>query len=263
MILRAIDDLAPVNSSAVVPVWESVEKEQKRLSSAKECWMVPQPAHSALAGEMAANLNPEIFPDMSAEVVRAIAMHDSGWGTPDAMAIHDSRAKGASRPAQSFLTIAPDIIFRAWIDSIDNAEKISAVGGYMVSRHFHAIGKANAAAAKDPKSAKMLQGFFVSEEKRQQKLAPRTRLSQKQLDRCVEALQFCDLLSLYLCANPPEPVVEFPQEAKGSRMRLWRERQIFVLEPSPFKGEGTFGVAAIRHPKTRDVTSASFAIMVR
>src|SRR4051812_3250424 len=99
MILRAIDDLTPVNSSAVVPAWDSVDKEQKRLTGAKECWMIPQPAHSALAGEMAARLDPKAFPNLSAEVIRAIAMHDAGWGQPDAEAIQESRGKAAGTPA--------------------------------------------------------------------------------------------------------------------------------------------------------------------
>jgi hypothetical protein len=260
MILRAIHDLAPVNSAAVVPAWESVDREQQRLTGAKECWMIPQPAHSALAGEMAAQLDPKVFPNLSAEVVRAIAMHDAGWGRPDAEAIQDSRGKGASRPALSFLTTAPDVILRAWVESIVATEKLSAIGGYMVSRHFQAIGKVQLPIAKDPKA---VERFIAKEDDRQRTLMRKISLKEPDLNRVVEALQFCDLLSLYLCANPPEPVVEFPQQVKGTKMRLWRERQICVMEPSPFKQESSFAVSAIRHPKTKDVSSVSFAVMVR
>lgn len=263
MILRAIHDLAPVNSTAVVPAWESVDKEQKRLTGAKECWMIPQPAHSALAGEMAAQLDPQVFPNLSVEVVRAIAMHDAGWGRPDAEAIQDSRGKGVSRPALSFLTTPPDVILRAWVESIAATEKLSAIGGYMVSRHFQEIGKMQGPSVKDATARSALERFVTSEEGRQKSLLRKITLKQRELDRVVEALQFCDLLSLYVCANPPEPVVEFPQQVKGGKMRLWRERQICVLEPSPFKQESSFAVSAVRHPKTRDVSSVSFAVMVR
>lgn len=225
--------------------------------------MIPQPAHSALAGEMAARLDAKAFPNLAAEVVRAIAMHDAGWGPVDAIAIQDSRSKGASQAALSFLAVKPDVIVQAWVDSIIATEKLSPVGGYMVSRHFHAIALAQGPSIKDARGAKALQSFVSKEDQRQQSLLKKLSLNAPELERLVETLQFCDLLSLYVCANPAEAVVEFPQTVNGTKMRLWRERQICVLEPTPFKEENSFAISAVRHPRTRDVSSVSFAVMVR
>ena len=45
-------------------------------------------------------------------------------------------------------------------------------------------------------------------------------------------LQFCDLLSLHLCSNAPQPV-EFPQDFGCGRISLRREATRAVLSPTP------------------------------
>jgi hypothetical protein len=45
-------------------------------------------------------------------------------------------------------------------------------------------------------------------------------------------LQFCDLLSLHLCSNAPQPV-EFPQDFGCGCISLCREGSRGVLSPTP------------------------------
>ena len=72
--------------------WELVNETQKRR--AKRGWLIPQPAHSALSGEMAKHLSPAHFPGLTEAVVRAIALHDTGWSLFDAEQVASRNTAG-------------------------------------------------------------------------------------------------------------------------------------------------------------------------
>ena len=61
--------------------WEVVEKQQKE--NAQEWWLIAQPDHAALAGDLAALLDAPSVPDLDEPLLRAISLHDSGWAQFD------------------------------------------------------------------------------------------------------------------------------------------------------------------------------------
>ena len=259
MILRPLAAPAQTASAGTEPVWNAIERSQKQDFSAG-CWLIPQPAHAALAGDIARQLSPKHFPGITAEVVRGIALHDSGWSPDDAAAIQESRARGAKAKPSSFFFAAPRDTLAAWLGSIEIAGKGSPVSGYLVSRHFSSIAEVYRTRA-DARTAKLLADFIAQEDSRRQKLRKKLSQSDALLDRLLEALQFCDLLSLYLCCGLQNDV-EFPQKITGKPICLRAAGEQFELSPSPLGAGTPFNVAAIRHPKTAASSSAVFASYV-
>jgi hypothetical protein len=252
MIVRPLEITlaAGPDRQAPEPVWRAIERSQTRKLDA--CWLITQPAHAALAAEMAARLDPAHFPGIDANVVRAIAMHDAGWSAADARAIQASRAvdgnKRSARP-HSFLEFPPAEMVAIWSASIEAAAKLSPLGGMIVSRHFSSIA---AHYANDPKASGKTAAFVRTEAQRQEKLAARIHESAQKVQRIVEALQFCDLLSLYLCCGLTGPV-EFPQPVLDRPIQLHPEGdgETIHLSPNPFRNQEVFTVAGIRHPKLK------------
>lgn len=259
MILRPLQT-SPPNTAAIEPVWFAVERSQRDITAfAAGCWLVPQPAHAALAGEIAAHLDPKAFPGITPEVVRAIALHDAGWSPDDAAVIQESRARGAKAKPYSFIAAPPKDTVAAWTGSIEIAGKASPLGGYLVSRHFAAIGETYRAKV-DAKTARLLDGFISAERVRQQRLRKKLTQSDADLERLVAALQFSDLLSLYISCGTAANV-EFPQAVSGKAIQLQRRGENIRITPSPFGGELTLTIAAIRHPRTDDESSRLFAVV--
>ncbi|MCU1284228.1 MAG: hypothetical protein JWO13_578 [Acidobacteriales bacterium] len=266
MILRAIqtNDSAfsnKINGSAV-PAWDAVIRTQQHLQAAKECWLVPQPAHAALSGDIAAKLSSEAFGALDATTVRAIALHDAGWGPPDAVAIQASRAasgvKGGTMPL-SFIAAPANEAADAWNASIDTAEKVNPVGGYMVSEHFRSIALNPMVQAK---GSPAISKFIANEEARQKKLRPKIKLADAELQRLVDGLRFCDLLSLYLSCGAQESI-EFPQAVAGKPILLTRTAENECsMAPFPFTSDQIFSISAIRHPKPKGQSSSVFYLKV-
>ena len=140
MILRPLDPV-PATSNDFLPAWSVVEQSQRQITG--PCWMITQPSHAALAGEFAARMTGGNLPNLDAPVIRAIALHDAGWGMPDAQAIMQSRSIGQGAP-KSFIACGAGEFVNAWEKSIDVAASASATGGYIVSRHFERIAKVSA-----------------------------------------------------------------------------------------------------------------------
>src|SRR5215472_11249469 len=132
MILRPLHPAAPA-SDRYLPAWQVVEKLQRQKYDS--CWMITQPSHAALAGEIAAKLQGPQIPKLDAGLVRAIALHDAGWGIPDAQTITRSRS-GKHQAPRSFLETGVAEFLEAWTQSIQVAQSVGAAGAYMVSGHF-------------------------------------------------------------------------------------------------------------------------------
>ena len=245
-----------------VSVWTAIERSQTR--KLEECWLITQPAHAALSAEMAAKLDADEFSGIDANVVRSIALHDAGWSAADARSIQDSRAvdgrKRSERP-RTFLEYPPAEVVDIWAGSIDTAAKLSPLGGVLVSRHFASIAHHYTT---DPKLAPAAHRFIKREAERQEALLKRSHASAQKVQRLVEALQLCDLLSLYLCCGLSERV-EFPQSAHGRPIELAPEGdgETCRLSPNPFKNEQVFTVAGIRHPKLKRDGSNSSIFFLR
>lgn len=173
--------------------WDLVRQAQESKTSAG--WLIPQPAHSALSGDIAAKLRAEHFPGLTDKVLRSISLHDAGWSSFDASQI--VKARQPNFHPVSFIEEKHEVYLTAWTDSINLAEKNCAECGYMVSRHFEVLGKADA----DTGAKEKLAQFEGRERERQQRLERASGRPHEELEGLWQALRFCDLLSLFLCCN--------------------------------------------------------------
>jgi uncharacterized protein DUF3891 len=254
MILRPLEPTPP-SYGDFLPAWDVVMRTQKQRY--ESCWMITQPSHAALAGEIAAKLSGPHVPQLEPEVVRAIALHDAGWGMPDAQAVMRSRAAGG-RP-HSFVEASVAEFTTAWTQSIQVAQSTSPAGGYVVSRHFWRLGKHRAEWAEDDASDRsLLQRFMDAEGQRQKKLATKQQRSAEELEKLTDVLQLCDLLSLYICCGARESV-EFP-EYSGMKLKLRLDAEAYKLEPALVEARSEFKVAALRHPATKEKSGEELSI---
>ena len=256
MILRSLET-APPASSEFIPAWPVVERSQRQVHDG--CWLITQPSHAALAGEFAAKMNGLQLPQLDAAVVRAIAMHDAGWGAPDAQAIMQSRSDRQGCP-KSFIACSVKDFVAAWEKSIEMAEAASSpAGGYMVSRHFARIAEQNAQLL--PEADRQIAAAFLEQEAvRRKQLAAQQDRSIETLEQLTDVLQFCDLLSLYVCCGARDNV-EFPAYF-GVKVRLTTQDNGYKLEPAVIEPGATFQVAALRHPASKEVSGREIEIRI-
>jgi len=242
VILRSLQtNQAAPPAGPPLPAWEVIERTQRQMLGAAECWLITQPAHAALSAEIAAKLKPEAFGRIIDTTVRAIALHDAGWSASDANAIQASRSAGDKKGAKAapvkilpFMAISGNESINAWTGSVDTAEKVSPLGGFMVSEHFRSIAAMPTIHAKSPE---LMAKFVAKEESRQKKLRPKIAMADAALNRMVEGLRFCDLLSLYLCSGAQESI-EFPQKIAGKNIVLKRTGyDDCSLAPCPFAAD--------------------------
>jgi len=249
VVLRPIDELqaSVAASHRCVPAFGAVEARQMQPSS--EWWLIAQPDHAALAGDLAAAFAWGGFPKLGRDVLQAIALHDAGWAHFDNGASERDRGDAApkKRPV-SFLEIGPVNFLRAWLQSIERAEQSSAIGGVLVSEHFSRLASSRLQRGGDePRDVVRLQEFLSKEESRRQALGRAVTYSQAEIRRLVDVLQFCDLLSLYLCSGPRE-TVEFPQQFSGETIRVSRDGDYYRSKPAIFGSGVSLGVCARRYP---------------
>ncbi len=237
----------------VGPAWPAIERAQKTLAG--QYWLVAQPDHAALAGALAAHFVSPDFPAIDPLVARAIEVHDAGW------AVFDDEARLAAAPRLdsrgkplSFIEIDPPDFLRAWTASIDRAEAVCPAGGYIVSRHFCILGSGRRRSGMDTaEDCARLDGFLQHESRRQARLRAAAGADAASWEDQLLVLQFCDVLSLYLCSGL-SCAVEFPQPFARGKIRIRRQNQAFLLQPSPFRsGRDTdamlsLGVEARRYP---------------
>jgi hypothetical protein len=260
VVLHPIPPKAPTTTSGYQPAWPVIEGAQRQLAS--EYWLVSQPDHAALSAALAARFAAPGFPCIDPVIARAIEVHDAGW------ALFDPEARVTSAPAVdahgkplSFLEIDPPDFLRAWAASIEQAASVCPAGGYIVSRHFCALGEGRVAAAVDgPENSSQLSAFLACEAAHRQRLRQQAGLPELELEALLLVLQFCDLLSLYLCCGATD-AVEFPQQFAPGKVRIRRENQAFIMQPSPFRRcesdtEVSLGVEARRFPSNAITTLA-------
>ena len=255
MILRPLETV-PATSAAFLPTWNVVERVQRETFEG--CWMITQPSHAALAGEFAAKLTGVNLPNLDAPLIRAIALHDAGWGILDAQAITESRSVRQGCP-KSFIACGVDTFVSAWEKSIDVAESVSPAGGYIVSRHFERIAKAHASRVSEG-DHHTAQRFQQTEAARQAQMAAKQERTPEELEALTDVLQFCDLLSLYVCCGAQQNV-EFP-EYFGTKARLTVEADSYRLDPILIEPGTSFAVAALRHPATKEASGTQIEIRI-
>lgn len=255
MILRPLEP-PPAVSTEFPPAWSVIERVQRQ--SYDRCWMITQPSHAALSGEFAAKLTGTQAPQLDATLIRAIALHDAGWGVPDAQAIMQSRSVGQGCP-RSFIACAVGEFIAAWEKSIDVAASSGPAGGYIVSRHFVRIAEHSSAHVAERDRHKVAR-FLEHEGGRQKQLAAKQQHSREELEALTDVLQFCDLLSLYACAGARDNV-EFP-EYFGTKVRLRVEGEGYSLDPQVIERGAKFAVAALLHPAKKEVSGREIEIRI-
>lgn len=257
MILRPLEPTT-VKSESCVPAWPVVERLQRK--SYDRCCMITQPSHAALAGEIAAALTGTGFAKLDDAMIRAIALHDSGWGPADAEAVTRSRA---ARPAvpHSFLMMKVGEVLEAWSQSIQIAQSVGPTGGFMVSRHFQRIADRRVAANEDKGTdRKAIERFLAHEAQRQKRLAASQQHSAEELELLTDILQLCDLLSLYFCCGARE-CVDFP-ECGGVRLRLRFDADGYKLDPPVIDSGTQFRIAALRFPWSKEKSSEELKVAI-
>ncbi len=260
MVLHPLVSHPCPQAETCVPVWPVIERSQRQ--PAAEYWLITQPDHAILAGALAANFISPDFPRVDPAIVRAIELHDAGWAIflPEARITAAPAINAAGKPV-SFLEIDPADFLRAWIASIDGAQAVCAAGGYIVSRHFCFLGQGRLNSAIDnAEDTARIRRFLADEAARQRRLQSESGRGGEELEELLLVLQFCDLLSLYLCCGARD-AVEFPQPFAPGKVRLRRHQEALVLDPSPFQAGGgthapaSLGVEARRYPGPRPVTT--------
>ncbi|HEX6466091.1 MAG TPA: DUF3891 family protein [Terriglobales bacterium] len=239
MVLRPILDYsAGTSAKDAVSAWKAVEAAQH--VDASEYWLVPQPAHAALSGDIAAALRPELYGPIDATIARCIALHDAGWSSADAAVISELRAGAStlSRCPASFVDANPEQAADAWTASIETAQKFAPIGGYIVSSHFVRL----AEHAGHNSKRVVFDRFVARERARQERLLPAADRPKDQLDRLVDALQFCDLFSLYLCCGSQQRA-RF--QCGAVKMQVAVDEGGHHLDPSPFIGPQQFNFPAL------------------
>ena len=257
MILRPLEPAA--SSSEFVAAWPAVDRIQSQTH--KSCWLITQPSHAALAAELAASIAAPQFPVADPQIVQAIALHDAGWGIPDAQAITRSRSVQQHQP-ESFIATAVPQFLAAWEKSIETCQAVSPAGGYIVSRHFWRLAGHRVKSAHDEsrQDRQKLESFLRAEEKRQKKLAGRQLLCMDKLELLTDLLQFCDLFSLYICSGATENVV-FP-EYFGIEIKVRNEGDSYALDPPVIKARSEFVFAALRYPATKQESSREIRVRI-
>ena len=244
MILRPLNTPDAKATDCIEPAWDVIFRMQKQ--SATEWLLITQCDHADLAGEMACRISHPNFPRLDPDVVQAIALHDYGWTEVDKPRETEPDSRG--RPL-SFFEETPDNIFRAWNGSIERASLVAPVAGILVSEHFSRIAYDYAHTPSTPaEMIQVLSTFLERERDRQEDLRAMQDRSAEQLRELVDALQFCDLLSLYVCCGAKTPI-EFPQRFKGKTIRLRRGHESYCLEPALFGAGASLAVEAYKFPR--------------
>lgn len=245
MILRSLAEQPPDGGAAEISAWHLVEQSQR--GTALPLLLIPQPAHAVLAGDLAEALLPGAFGELPPTVLRAIRMHDTGWGILDAAQINRVRnpqgRKSSPEEVISFLAVPPPEAEGAWKASADEMEKIAPECGYIVSQHFSLL-----AASEDRVHA----AFMKQERARRERILKVVKFSVEDLERWTDVLGFCDLLSLYLCcgvtAAATLPRCHPCRQTKASPIRV-RQKGGDVMLTEPLIRTGTrFEIHGIRYP---------------
>ena len=246
---------APSAQSSARSAWEAVELKQK--AHAEHWWLIAQPDHAALAGDLAARLDPRFFPKLNEPLLRAISLHDSGWTQFDGgergtgyeleVNLRDPKTDASGKPL-SFLEMTVEEFLLAWEDSIDKAAHASPAGGAIVSEHFCRLTRTRLQSHSDtPQERGRLHDFLARQRDFQAELQVRHARPADEITRLTDVLQFCDLLSLYLCCGAAEPVT-FPQTLGGQSISISGENGMYKLEPSILGRGASLGVTARRFP---------------
>ena len=259
MVLHPIFDSEPPVTPDYVPAWNAVE--QSQTAKAGAWWLIAQPDHAGLSGAIAVHFAAAGFPAVDPQTAHAVAMHDAGWNLFESDWRQPPRLHPDGRPV-SFFEIEPQDFLRAWTASIDRAQEDSPGGAYMVSQHFSGLGEFRLQRVQDPPDVQQQVRAFLADERKRQVELKRSKSDVSSWDTLLPLLQFCDLLSLYLCSGSRQPV-DFPQPFAAGFVRSHYENRACVLTPSPFAAAWEAGVNAHRYPRSSDNAGATLFMALK
>jgi hypothetical protein len=225
MILRQFEQPDSRQAGAPEPAFQIFLRVQKQVS--QPYLPILQPAHSQLAGQLAAALLPDIFGLLPSEVIEAIRQHDYGWISSD---LHQLENAGPAR-LRPFPDMGSEETITTWINSIRLAQTASPLIGVLVSRHFSLL-------SSDDESTAHRQ-FRQQEEAWREPMECSLQYPSADLDRWTAAVGFCDLLSLYLCSGAKH-AAEFPlchpadraaRDQAVTTVLRWRGEKIQFVPP--------------------------------
>ena len=229
-------EAAPANPATA---WDVILYAQQRPATA--WWQIPQTDHALLAGDIAAHFDPSNEPRLDPDAVRAIALHDAGW-TP----VDDALLADHTRPRPlSFLDVPVLSMLAAWTGSIEAALSVGPIGGLMVAGHFLRLAR-SFADFHPTADAALVEVFIQREQQRRAELRERQSRPLDEVEALVDALQLCDLVSLYLCCGARQPVEFAPAPWP---LRLSWDGDTAVLDPSPLARRIRLTVPAWRFPR--------------
>jgi hypothetical protein len=259
MILRP--QLSTPDSSGISSAWEAIARTQRAHSP--NYLLIHQPDHARLAGELAEQFSIPGKPAITEAIVTGISLHDEGWlmfdsgaeklqATPAQYTLAGTPVNGDGRPL-SFSDIKAGDFLRAWCASIEAAEAVAPIAGLIVSGHFYRLGKFGASIGHYSGDDGLVQQFIAGEERRRERLSKLESRSPEEIEYWTDVLQFCDLLSLYLCCGSQESV-EFPQRIgePNEAIVLRAKDGLNVLSPSPLEREAKFRLTAHSFPQGSD-----------
>lgn len=250
--------------------WTAVEATQ--LEPAENYWLIRQSDHAVLAGNLAARFVSPLFPKLDPEIVEAIGLHDAGWELlePEKQPAAQLRFSGTGKPL-SFFELGPADFVPAWVASIERSEKASPIAALLASGHFCRLAAERSRRDQDkPEDSFRLRDFLAGEAQRRDRLIDRQTRNWPQIEKLVDVLQFCDLVSLYLCSGSTEPVEFSARFLDEPAVRAQSAGGVYQFDPSPFNAPGAKAVAvrlavkATRYPPARaGAGPSSLPLMVR
>lgn len=226
---------AQLSQGAPRPAMEAIAAVQRQ--AAPDSLYVTLPDHARLAGQIAAALDTLLVPNLRfrPDVLRAISLHDIGWAPLTGDFSHPlAPAENAAAPhiAPSFLATPPSMFLPAWAGSIQAAQECGALGQLLVAAHFARLARIFLEGSRgNAAERQQVETFMLSETARIDRLLPQAGVAADEIAGLLEALQFCDLCSLYLCANPSVPG-ELPQSFAGQRCTLSFSDGSYRLTPT-------------------------------
>lgn len=175
-------------------------------------WMVRQPDHAHLSGQIAEVWQDPYF-DTSPhkeDTIRAVYAHDDSWLPADQTPFWND----VQQTPFSFITYPSALKMVLYTNGINTLEQENPYSALLVSLHYSSF--------MNPQ-IKAESAFLQREEARQhrlkQQLGIRTEKQEVLLHYHFDILQFCDNLSLYLCLNKPgtSKAEEYPFFKEGFR----------------------------------------------
>lgn len=217
------------------PAWAVVARLQS--VAVTEYLLISQPDHAQLSGELSALFRAPFLPETDESISKIIAVHDNGWTRiPFERDLKGEPPVTSTGRPKYFTQVSAEEAVAAWIGSVAAGGEISPLGRYMISAHFSRIGRVRLQMAIDtPDDVQRLRNFVETEEQWQTEHETGIGIAREQLSIYVNLLQFCDLLSLYLCCGATE-AAEFPQMFQGRQIRIRYDAGVYWTEPSLFGG---------------------------